>query len=89
MKRSARTLHGGKGLDTLQAQQGRRARKLLLATGWVMLALGLGWMLFFAVQGVWLVTVIELFLSLFGLAVLVAARRHRLRMAAWLAFGGF
>ena len=64
MKRSARTLHGGKGLDTLQAQQGRRARKLLLATGWVMLALGLGWMLFFAVQGVWLVTVIELFLSL-------------------------
>lgn len=87
MRRSARTLHGGKGLDTLQAQQARRARKLLLATGWVMLGLGLGWTLFFAMQGVWLVTVIELFLSLFGLGVVVAALRHRLRMAAWLAFG--
>ncbi len=87
MTRSARATHGGKGLDTLQAQQARRARKLLLATGWVMLALGVGWTLFFAAQGVWLVTVLELFLSLFGLAVLVAANRHRLRMAAWLAFG--
>ncbi|SEM10880.1 EAL domain, c-di-GMP-specific phosphodiesterase class I (or its enzymatically inactive variant) [Pseudoxanthomonas sp. GM95] len=69
-------------------RRARRARQLLLATGAIMLALGLGWGMFFLLKGVRLVALCELALMLLGAAVVVSALRERIRLAAWLAFIG-
>ena len=82
MKASARTFQGS------QARQNRRALQLLLATGIIMLALGLGWGLFFFARGARLVAISELCLVALGIAVIVTARLHHVRMSAWMAFVG-
>lgn len=65
-----------------------RARQLLLATGIIMAALGLGWGGFFLLQGARLVALSELALMVLGLAVIATAQRGRTRLSAWMAFLG-
>ncbi|MBA3928245.1 MAG: EAL domain-containing protein [Xanthomonas sp.] len=66
----------------------RRAFYLLLATGLIMLLLGLGWATFFAWRGAWPIVAVELAIALLGLVVIVMARLHRPRAASWVAFAG-
>ena len=72
----------------MQAVRNRRALHLLRATGTIMIVLGLGWGLFFALRGARLVAACELGLALLGVAVIVTAHLHRERMSAWMAFLG-
>ena len=74
--------------DAMQARRDRRALQLLLATGTIMVILGLGWGIFFLAQGARLVAISELALAGLGIAVIVAARLGRVRMASWMAFIG-
>lgn len=66
----------------------RRAFHLLLATGLIMTSLGLGWGVFFASRGAWLVAAVETALAVLGVVVIVMARLRRTRAASWLAFTG-
>lgn len=66
----------------------RRAFYLLLATGLIMMSLGLGWGAFFAWRGAWAVALVELAMAVLGLGVIVMARLRRPRAASWVAFVG-
>ncbi|MEP6908564.1 MAG: hypothetical protein ABI858_11390 [Pseudoxanthomonas sp.] len=88
MKQSAGTFQQSRAPDAIQALRERRALQLLLATGTVMVVLGLGWGLFFLAQDARLVAMSELGLAGLGIAVIVAARMQRVRMSSWLAFIG-
>lgn len=72
----------------MERRRRRRAFYLLLATGSIMMALGVGWGVFFAWRGAWPVVAAELAIGLLGLVVIVMARFRRTRMASWLAFVG-
>jgi len=73
---------------TMARRRRRRAFHLLLATGLIMVALGLGWGAFFAWRGAWPVAAVELAIALLGLGVIAMARLHRPRAASWVAFVG-
>ena len=66
----------------------RRAFHLLVATGLIMMSLGLGWGAFFAWRGAWAVALVELAMAVLGLGVIVMARLRRPRAASWVAFVG-
>lgn len=66
----------------------RRAFHLLLATGSIMVLVGLGWGVFFAWRGEWAVAAMELAMAALGAGVIVMARLHRPRAASWVAFVG-
>jgi EAL domain-containing protein (putative c-di-GMP-specific phosphodiesterase class I) len=66
----------------------RRAFYLLLATGLIMVSLGLGWGAFFLWRGAWTVALVELAMAALGLGVIVMARLRRPRAASWVAFIG-
>jgi hypothetical protein len=74
--------------DARQARHNRRALQILLATGAVMLALGLSWGLFFFLRGAWWVAGAELMLAGLAVAVILSARRQQVRVSAWMAFTG-
>ena len=88
MPRSAGIAHGDKTFGAVQAWQGKRSLRLLLAGGLVILVLGLGWAMFFAWRGEWRMTGIELALSLLGAAALLTLRLRRINAAKWLVFVG-
>jgi len=73
---------------TMERRRRRRAFYLLLATGLIMLSLGLGWGAFFLWRGAWTVALVELAMAALGLGVIVMARLHRPRAASWVAFIG-
>ena len=66
----------------------RRAFYLLLATGLIMMSLGLGWGAFFAWRGAWAVALVELAMAALGHGVIVMVRLRRPRAASWVAFVG-
>jgi EAL domain-containing protein (putative c-di-GMP-specific phosphodiesterase class I) len=72
----------------MQARQHRRALHILLATGTIMLLLGLGWSGFFLMRGAGPVIYAEVLLACLGGAVILTARREHVRLASWMAFGG-
>lgn len=74
--------------DPLRERQSRRARYLLLATGTVMLVIGIGWGLFFFAQDARVVVLCEFGLALLGILVIITAYSGRVRLSAWLAFTG-
>ncbi len=74
--------------DAPEGRRRRRAFYLLLATGTIMLVLGLAWGVFFAWRGAWVVTAAEGMLASLGIAVIVTARLGRVRAASWMAFIG-
>lgn len=74
--------------DPLRERQSRRARYLLLATGTVMLVIGIGWALFFLAKGARVVALCEFGLALLGILVIITAHSGRVRLSAWLAFAG-
>ena len=78
----------GRFEGALQQRRRQRARRILLATGVLMLLVGAFWSLFFAVQGAYLHAAVELVLMLLGALVTAAAQRGRTRAASWLAFAG-
>ena len=55
----------GRFEDALQQRRRQRARRILLATGVLMLLVGAFWSLFFAVQGTYLHAAVELVLALY------------------------
>lgn len=59
-----------------------------MATGVIMVMLGLGWGAFFASRGARAVAAVELAIALLGGVVILMARRRRTRAAAWVAFAG-
>src|SRR5690606_31713795 len=79
---------GGRFGDALAARPRRRARRILLASGWLMLLLGVGWGLFFLAHGATGLAAVELALMGLGGAVVLAAHRQRTRLAAWNTFAG-
>lgn len=88
MKTSARIVQGSGMGDAMELRRSRRALRLLLATGTIMLLLGLGWCVFFFLQGARFVALTELALALMGVAVIATARVGRVRMSSWMAFIG-
>lgn len=72
----------------MELRRNRRALQLLLATGTIMLVLGIGWCAFFFLHGARFVALTELALALLGIAVIATARLGRVRMSAWMAFIG-
>ncbi len=70
------------------ARDQRRARTLLLATGIILCVLGLGWSLYFALQGAGRIVAMESVLVLLGAIVIATTRMGRVRAASWIAFGG-
>ena len=75
-------------LDALEARRNRRARQILLATGAMVLLLGLGWGAFFLARGAYFLVLVEMLLAGLGATVIVLARRQHMRLAAWTAFAG-
>jgi len=88
MSRSAGIANDDRMFGAVQAWQGKRALRLLLAGGWVMLVLGLAWATFFAWDGEWLLAGIELILALLGGTAILAMYQHRMGIAKWLVFVG-
>ncbi len=70
------------------ARDQRRARTLLLATGIILCVLGLGWSLYFSLQGAGRIVAMESVLVLLGAIVIATTRMGRVRAASWIAFGG-
>jgi EAL domain-containing protein (putative c-di-GMP-specific phosphodiesterase class I) len=81
-------LGAGGDADALTARRRQRARRILLATGWLMVLVGSGWALFFLGRGARGLAVVELALMLLGGTVVLAAQTRRTRLAAWLTFAG-
>jgi len=81
---------GGSGQWASAAERRRRQRafNLLVATGLIVGALGVGWGVFFASRGAWAVAGAELAMALLGAVVIVMARRRQTRAASWIAFAG-
>ncbi len=72
----------------VEARRNRRALNLLFATGAIMIALGIGWAVFFVTRDAPHVAAVEVALAVLGIAVITAARRSRVRVASWMAFIG-
>lgn len=60
----------------------RRSRELLKISGIVLMAIGLGWTLFFAKRQAWFIASLELGLALSGVVVFLLARARHYRWAA-------
>ncbi len=73
--------------EEANALRRRRAQSLLSAAGVVLMALGVGWSVFFLLQGNWLVAALEMVLIVLGASVVGLARAQRYRGAAALLFG--
>lgn len=77
---------GGPGM--MERRRRKRVLHMLLATGLIMMSLGLAWGAFFAWLGAWPVVAVELAIALLGTGVVVMARLRRPRAASWTAFAG-
>ena len=88
MSGTGSTVRASRPNDADASRRSRRARLLLLATGTIMLVLGLAWGAFFAWRGAVVVALAELLLALLGVAVIVTARHGHGRAASWMAFIG-
>lgn len=73
--------------EEASALRRRRAQSLLSAAGVVLMAIGIGWSVFFLLQGNRLVAALEILLVVLGASVVALARVQRYRAAAALLFG--
>lgn len=65
----------------------RRVRMMLWVAATLMVSVGVGWSLFFALRGAWIIVAVEVSMAILGVVVAQLTRRRRTRLAFFVMMG--